>query len=76
MFRRLRLLAGIGLALTPPLAVLEAQVAPPANFFNFETAPVHPIALSPDGPTLVVCNLAEEFNGGYFVPSPGRRGDG
>jgi DNA-binding beta-propeller fold protein YncE len=28
-----------------------------ANFFNWETAPVHPIALSPDGTKLAVCNL-------------------
>src|SRR4051812_32005240 len=27
------------------------------SFMNFETAPVHPIALSPDGSTLAVCNL-------------------
>lgn len=27
------------------------------NFFNWETAPVRPIALSPDGTKLVVCNL-------------------
>ena len=27
------------------------------NFFNWETAPVHPIALSPDGTKLAVCNL-------------------
>src|SRR5882762_3467504 len=29
------------------------------SFVNFETAPVHPIALSPDGRTLAVCNLAD-----------------
>lgn len=29
------------------------------NFFNFETAPVHPIALSPDGTRLAVCNLPD-----------------
>jgi YVTN family beta-propeller protein len=29
------------------------------NFFNWETAPVHPIAVSPDGATLVVCNLPD-----------------
>jgi DNA-binding beta-propeller fold protein YncE len=27
------------------------------NYFNFETAPVHPVALSPDATRLVVCNL-------------------
>jgi hypothetical protein len=29
------------------------------NFFNFETAPVHPIDLSPDGTRLAVCNLPD-----------------
>src|SRR5580704_152804 len=29
------------------------------NFFNWETAPVHPVALSPDGTKLVVCNLPD-----------------
>lgn len=28
-------------------------------FVNFETAPVHPVALSPDGSRLAVCNLAD-----------------
>jgi YVTN family beta-propeller protein len=28
-------------------------------FVNFETAPVHPIALSPDGKTLATCNLPD-----------------
>ncbi|HEX7860808.1 MAG TPA: hypothetical protein VF773_10805 [Verrucomicrobiae bacterium] len=28
-----------------------------SNFVNFETAPVNPIALSPDGKTLALCNL-------------------
>src|SRR5437588_12725533 len=28
-------------------------------FVNFETAPVHPIALSPNGKTLAVCNLPD-----------------
>lgn len=30
-----------------------------ANFINFETAPVHPVALSPDGRTLAICNLPD-----------------
>ena len=30
------------------------------NFFNWETAPVHPVALSPDGTRLVVCNLPDD----------------
>jgi YVTN family beta-propeller protein len=29
------------------------------NFVNFETAPMHPLALSPDGKTLAVCNLPD-----------------
>jgi len=29
------------------------------SFFNWETPPVHPIALSPDGTRLVVCNLPD-----------------
>src|ERR1041385_698576 len=29
------------------------------SFVNFETPPVHPIALSPDGSQLAVCNLAD-----------------
>src|SRR6187455_1938123 len=29
------------------------------SFVNFETPPVHPVALSPDGSQLAVCNLAD-----------------
>lgn len=29
------------------------------SFFNWETPPVHPVALSPDGTKLVVCNLPD-----------------
>jgi YVTN family beta-propeller protein len=29
------------------------------SFFNWETPPVHPVALSPDGTRLVVCNLPD-----------------
>ncbi len=43
------------------------------NYFNFETAPVHPIALGPDGHTLAVCNLpdnrVELFDVSFGVPS-------
>ncbi|MEY2429652.1 MAG: hypothetical protein QOJ40_2537 [Verrucomicrobiota bacterium] len=35
-----------------------AQV-PVTNFFNWETSPVHPLALSPDGTRLAVCNLPD-----------------
>ena len=34
-------------------------VSAATNFVNFETAPVHPIALGPDGRTLAVCNLPD-----------------
>jgi YVTN family beta-propeller protein len=43
-------------------------------FVNFETAPVHPIALSPDGTRLVVCNLPDgrlevfDAASGHLVP--------
>lgn len=43
-------------------------------FVNFETAPVHPIALSPDGSRLAVCNLADgklevfDVSSGNLVP--------
>lgn len=44
------------------------------NFFNWETAPVHPIALSPDGTKLIVCNLPadriEVFDITTGVPLP------
>ena len=44
------------------------------NFINFETAPVHPIALGPDGRMLVVCNLpdnrVEFFDVSSGVPAP------
>jgi len=30
-----------------------------SSFINFETAPVQPVALSPDGSTLAVCNLPD-----------------
>ena len=44
------------------------------SFFNWETPPVHPIALSPDGTRLVVCNLPdnrlEVFSVTTGVPIP------
>jgi len=36
-----------------------ATPAPNGSFVNFETAPVHPLALSPDNSRLAVCNLAD-----------------
>lgn len=40
------------------LAAARAGV-PSTNFVNFETAPVHPIALSPNGQLVAVCNLPD-----------------
>ncbi|MBW8865420.1 MAG: hypothetical protein JF609_10980, partial [Verrucomicrobia bacterium] len=49
----------LGFTLSVLTAVsLRAQVST-TNFFNWETAPVHPAALSPDGTRLVVCNLPD-----------------
>src|SRR5262245_13371710 len=39
------------------VAVANAQQLP--TFVNFETPPVHPIAISTDGHTLAVCNLPD-----------------
>src|SRR5688572_8395032 len=46
-----------GLVLLTLFASLRLGAA--SSFVNFETAPVHPVALSPDGRTLAVCNLAD-----------------
>jgi DNA-binding beta-propeller fold protein YncE len=55
------------------LAALTSP-AQPARFVNFETAPVHPVALSPDGNTLAVCNLpdnrVELFDVSSGLPRP------
>src|SRR6266478_4476230 len=37
----------------------RGQVGASSPSMNFETAPVHPIALSPDHSVLVICNLAD-----------------
>ena len=46
----------------------------PASFVNFETAPVHPVALNNDGCTLAVCNLPDNrlelFDVTSGVPAP------
>src|SRR2546423_1843071 len=50
------------------------QTASTNAFMNFETAPVHPIALSPDRSRLAVCNLADaklelfDVTSGHPVP--------
>ncbi len=50
------ILIGAGLLLSA--AAGQAQITA-TNFFNWETAPVHPVALSPDGTRLAVCNLPD-----------------
>jgi YVTN family beta-propeller protein len=50
-------LAGIGLLLFVS-ASARAQFTT-TNFFNWETAPVHPVSLSPDSTQLAVCNLPD-----------------
>jgi DNA-binding beta-propeller fold protein YncE len=53
-------------------AVSQAQQS--SSFVNFETAPVHPVAISPDGRTLAVCNLpdgrVELFGLAGALPTP------
>jgi len=53
-------------------AVSQAQQA--SCFVNFETPPVHPVTLSPDGRVLAVCNLpdgrVELFGLGGALPTP------
>src|SRR5258706_14200441 len=60
----------------PRTECLAQTTADSSNaFVNFETAPVHPIALSPDGNRLAVCNLADgklellDVSSGNIVPS-------
>ena len=47
----------------------------PAAFVNFETAPVHPIDLGPDGRTVALCNLPDNrvqlFDVSQALPVPG-----
>src|SRR5258706_811716 len=56
------------------LALPERAASFSNAFMNFETAPVHPIALSPDGQKLAVCNLADgkleifDVRSGNLVP--------
>src|SRR3954452_12375251 len=68
--RRLTLLMAF-ISLTATSSKLAAAIT---NFVNFETAPVHPIALGPDGRTLAVCNLpdnrVEFFDVSTGVPAP------
>jgi len=62
-----------GYSVILPLAGPQQAAAATTNsFVNFETAPVHPVALSPDGNRLAVCNLADNrlefFNLSSGVP--------
>jgi YVTN family beta-propeller protein len=50
-------IAGLGLLLLTS-ASSRAQFTT-TNFFNWETAPVHPVSLSPDASKLAVCNLPD-----------------
>jgi DNA-binding beta-propeller fold protein YncE len=60
-------------ALAPVLLAFPATAAF-TNFVNFETPPVHPVALGPDGHTLAVCNLpdnrVELFDVSSGIPIP------
>src|SRR5439155_4806353 len=62
--------ATIGLGLE-----IAGSAASTNSFVNFETPPVHPLALSPDGSRLAVCNLPDarlelfDLNSGMPVPS-------
>src|SRR6266542_6454343 len=40
-------------------ALSPARAAAASSFVNFETAPIHPVALSPDHDTLAICNLPD-----------------
>ena len=47
---------------SPLVEICRGQTPPNSatnSFVNWETAPVHPVALSPDGNTLAVCNLPD-----------------
>lgn len=66
-------LRGIALVFALAWTALTGTAAIP-GFVNFETAPVHPVALGPDGRTLAVCNLpdnrVELFDVSSGVPVP------
>jgi len=64
----------LGFALLSFTTTISRAQFTTTNFFNWETAPVHPVALSPDGNRLVVCNLpdarAEIFDVTSGLPVP------
>jgi len=39
--------------------IASSNAPPPRSFVNFETSPVHPLALAPDAARLAVCNLPD-----------------
>src|SRR5438477_7897072 len=57
------------------LMEIAAAAVSTNSFVNFETPPVHPVALSPEGSRLAVCNLPDarlelfELNSGQPVPT-------
>src|SRR2546429_5978564 len=59
--RRALFMATMFVASAPigPGLPITASAASTNAFVNFETAPVHPVALSPDGSRLAVCNLPD-----------------
>src|SRR5439155_5096745 len=60
MRRVLRSATGLLVSAVIGLKFTTAAAAATNSFVNFETPPVHPVALSPDGNRLVVCNLADD----------------
>lgn len=52
-------ITALSFALLSLTALNSRGQATTTNFFNWETAPVHPVALSPDGTRLAVCNLPD-----------------
>src|SRR5258708_1679854 len=46
------------------------------SFVNFETAPIHPIALSPSGNSLAVCNLPDNRVEFFDLSGPSPIADG
>src|SRR5688572_31438224 len=69
--RRRRVLCGAVLSYLAATLFLTARIT---SFVNFETAPVHPIELGPDGRTLALCNLPDNrleiFDVSSGIPVP------
>src|SRR6266550_3867335 len=56
LVRATKFLVVVVIGLFPEIAAAAVSTN---SFVNFETPPVHPVALSPDGSRLAVCNLAD-----------------